>query len=41
MVDDDRLNREMLGEALQRAGFHVVLTSGVAEAMEIVRRAGF
>jgi len=34
VVDDDRHNREMLGEALQRAGFHVVLASGVAEAME-------
>lgn len=33
VVDDDRYNREMLGEALQRAGFHVVLASGVAEAM--------
>jgi DNA-binding NtrC family response regulator len=34
VVDDDRHNREMLGEALQRAGFHVVLASGVVEAME-------
>lgn len=34
VVDDDRHNREMLGEALQRAGFHVVLASGVMEAME-------
>lgn len=35
VVDDDRHNREMLGEALQRAGFHVVLASGVVEAMEM------
>ena len=34
VVDDDWHNREMLGEALQRAGFHVVLASGVVEAME-------
>jgi DNA-binding NtrC family response regulator len=34
VVDDDRHNREMLGEALQRAGFHVVLACGVVEAME-------
>lgn len=34
VVDDDRHNREMLGEALQRAGFHVVLASGVVEAIE-------
>ena len=36
VVDDDRHNREMLGEALQRAGFHVVLAPGVVEAMETV-----
>ena len=35
VVDDDRHNREMLGEALQRAGFHVALASGVMEAMEM------
>ena len=34
VVDDDRHNREMLGEALQRVGFHVTMASGVAEAME-------
>jgi two-component system response regulator AtoC len=34
VVDDDRHNREMLGEALQRAGFHVALVSGVTEALE-------
>jgi len=34
VVDDDRHNREMLGEALQRAGFHVAMASGVVEAME-------
>jgi DNA-binding NtrC family response regulator len=34
VVDDDRHNREMLGEALQRAGFHVVLASGVVEEMD-------
>ena len=34
VVDDDRHNREMLGEALQRAGFHVALAPGVIEAFE-------
>jgi two-component system response regulator AtoC len=34
VVDDDRHNREMLGEALQRAGFLVALASGVVEAIE-------
>lgn len=35
VVDDDRHNREMLSEALQRAGFHVALASGVMEALEM------
>jgi len=34
VVDDDRHNREMLGEALRRAGFHVALASGVMAALE-------
>ncbi|TAJ23151.1 MAG: response regulator, partial [Nitrospirae bacterium] len=33
VVDDDRHNREMLGEALSRAGFQVELASGGEEAV--------
>lgn len=36
VVDDDQHNREMLGEALQRAQFHVELASTVSEALEKV-----
>lgn len=34
VVDDDRHNREMVGEALHRAGFKVALACGVIEAMD-------
>lgn len=34
VVDDDRHNREMVGEALQRAGFSVAVVGGVMEAMD-------
>jgi len=34
VVDDDKHNREMVGEALQRAGFSVAVVGGVMEAMD-------
>lgn len=36
VVDDDQHNREMLGEALNRAHFHTELASTVSEALEKV-----
>ncbi|MEZ5287724.1 MAG: response regulator [Vicinamibacterales bacterium] len=40
VVDDDDLNREMLGRRLKHQGFHVLTAPGGAEALDLVRSRG-
>ena len=40
VVDDDEMNRDMLGRRLERNGFRVVTAAGGSEALAVIANRG-